>query len=553
MSYHLKYLKYKKKYLNLKTELEGGMMQPSAEYESRLEEGETKCLFNKDMTEGNFMEILEDIAECDDEVILKSNPKNSEGFYGKLENRIESYFNFIKARQYIDVPEHARPHLDLIASKLPARFFGVQSAIVAFQDAEAVYNSIIKTRIDFLKSYGKLAFIEDLKDELYEEYKENDKQKATIEQLTTDLQTQQDSFQIQQDSFRRQQDASQTQINDLQVQQRQEIDQIKRDADNRIGAVEIEKDQLETQLRNEIRLAKEKTEKAEEKNRLIRELAKAGSEMILERDEVIEDLNLTYGQKIKEKDEEIASIRIQSDQDIEYLKSTHEQKIAELEDQIRKQEEEKEDLRRQLESDRVKIEEQNKEIDKLIRAQYTLEQLLISMNKTITSKEYMNMQLQSEKEKLEQDKLKLELSRLEIKDDNGKLQDSIIALQESNKDLEKELLEAKEANKDLNIVIQQLDEKIVKMDKEKTKEIAKLTMEYVIARKKAKMEFDDLFENLEKEKNEEINDLKDQVKSKDNTILKIRTKVNNNLSKLIQNMIDTIEPKTYKQPPLFMI
>merc|ERR1712070_566098 len=207
------------------------------------------------------------------------------------------------------------------------------------------------------------------------------------------------------------------------------------------------------------------------------ELAKAGSEMILERDEVIEDLNLTYGQKIKEKDEEIASIRIQSDQDIEYLKSTHEQKIAELEDQIRKQEEEKEDLRRQLESDRVKIDEQNKEIDKLIRAQYTLEQLLISMNKTITSKEYMNMQLQSEKEKLEQDKLKLELSRLEIKDDNGKLQDS-------NKDLEKELLEAKEANKDLNIVIQQLDEKIAKMDKEKTKEIAKLTMEYVIARKK---------------------------------------------------------------------
>ena len=199
MSYHLKYLKYKKKYLNLKAELEGGMMQPSAEDAVRLEEGKTNCLFNQDMTEENFMEILKDIGDCNDEEILQDNSFDKQNLYDELENRIESYFNFIKAREYIDVPEHAIPHLDLIANKLPARYVGVRSVVATTistfsRDGEAVYNYIIKTRINFLKSYGKLAFIKDLKDKLYDSHVETETQKATIEQLTTDLQTQQDYF-----------------------------------------------------------------------------------------------------------------------------------------------------------------------------------------------------------------------------------------------------------------------------------------------------------------------------------------------------------------------
>ena len=526
MSYHLKYLKYKKKYLNLKAELEGGMIQPSAEDLGRLEES-AECLFNQKMTEDNFMNILGDIAECDDEQILQDNRLDRENDYENLEKKIEKYFNFIKERQYSDVPEHARGHLELIADKLPRQFISVaslSSAISAVSgDPEATYKNIIKTRIDFLKSYGKLATIKSIKDELFESQEEIEKQKTTIEELDKQKQqTEQGMIELD-EQIRKNEEDYKSKILDLEEQHQKKINEILRDTENNIKAVEQEKVELEEDLKDKLKSAEQETDRNKQEIKRIIEKAKG---LIEEQQKEIEELN-----------------------------ETHEQKIAELEEQIRKQEEEIKDFQRQLDLDRIRIEEQNKKIDKLSRAQYTLEQYLTSMDKTITSKEYMKMQLQSEKEKLDQDKLKLELSRLEIKDDNGKLKDSIIALQESNKVLKKELLEAKEANKYLNKVIETLNEKIDEMDKmgkEKTEEIAKLTREYLIARKTADMEIDDL-KNQKNEKNKEINDLKDQVKSKDNTILKIRTKINKNLSKLIQNMIDTIEPKTYKQPPLFMI
>ena len=122
-----------------------------------------KCLFKEDMHNHNYNEILKNIVNCKYEDILLDKQID----YVSLVNKIESYINFIKSIDFNDVPENDKPQLKLIAQNLLRLITSDPMTLAAVEAPSRIYyNNIIKASIDFLKTYGKLAEIRKLNEEL---------------------------------------------------------------------------------------------------------------------------------------------------------------------------------------------------------------------------------------------------------------------------------------------------------------------------------------------------------------------------------------------------
>ena len=512
MSYHLKYLKYKKKYLNLKAELEGG---------SGIEEV-AECLFNQEMTVENFMDILGDIDKCNDEQI-----KDQSG----LEMTIENYFNFIKEnREYVDIDDRIKETIKNIAEGLAYRRFGGTALISrassltgvdSLFNTNSIYNNIIKPRIDFLKLYNRYASIDSNIRKITE-------LESEVGELGKQVREQEEHFQVINEEraadivrLTNQMDEKKMEIQRFQAEiteKERELKRLQLETGEQTGRI----DQLQTRVTQQASQIREKDRKLEQQASQIRE-----------KDSELEEKN----KRIEELDQRISEVT----ERINRVKKA----LEVLDNKYIEMNKGKELLKKQLEQHKEEIIQKNEIIQQL--------------REDVAASKQLNTSLIRDLNKLADERKKLESNNLELQQLNLMLRRDFDNLSEYNDNLEKELSEAKDANMRLIDVIIKLSKAIVDLDRIATekdkkiadldKRIAKLATEYAIAKKSADMEIKDLIN----EKNKEVKDLKDQIISKDNTILKIRTKVNKNLSKLIQNMIDTIEPKTYKQPPLFMI